>query len=206
MLYMFAGYPPSVSAEMQRLKGHAGATRGFVIQNEVGLLEESKSIQARKEGVFIIGEQGEEQLQALDVVFSPALQSIGFTLADFQESMAFGNGVTCNAKVGMVAQKAALDAYRVHVNDPMKGKRDFRDPQYTRNIWLSWTLFSHKLPEFAYVKLLRFMEGEDAMLPQYVLFLGEGRDETKDGLLGSIRRDVPKVSRALTAVARRRGW
>ena len=170
MLYVFAGYPPTVSAEMQRLRGHAGAMRGFVIQHEVGLLEESKSIQARKEGVFIIGEQGDEQLHDLDVVFSPALQSIGFTLADFQESMTFGNSVTCNAKVGMVAQKAKLDAYKTLVTDPVKGVRDFRDPEYARNIWLSWTLFSHKLPEFAYVKLLRYMEGEDAMLPREVLF------------------------------------
>ena len=54
MLYVFAGFPPNVSAEMQRLKGHAGATRGFVIQHEIGLLAEDKSIQARKEGVFVV--------------------------------------------------------------------------------------------------------------------------------------------------------
>ena len=167
-LLVFAGYPPAVSAEMQRLKGHAGATRGFVVQHEIGLLQESKAIQARKDGVFVIGEQGEEQLSSLDVVFSPALQSIGLTLADFQESMTFGNGVTCNAKVGMVAQKAALDAYRTVVSDPMKGKRDFRDPKYAKNVWLSWCLFSHKLPAFAYVKLLQFMEGQDCLLPREV--------------------------------------
>ena len=164
MLYVFAGFPPQVSPEMQRQKGHAGAVRGFVLQNEIGLLEENKTIQARKEGVFILGEQGEEQLSSLDVVFSPALQSIGFTLADFQESMTFGNGVTCNARVGMMAEKAALNAYRTVVNDPAKGIRDFRDAKYARNIWLSWCLFSHKLPDFAYLKLLRFMEGEDTML------------------------------------------
>ena len=168
MLYIFAGFPLNVSAEMQRLKGHAGAVRGFVIQNEIGLLEEDKAIQARKEGLFAVWDGGDEQLYAPSVQLSPALQSIGLTLADFQESMAFGNGVTCNAKVGMVAQKPALDAYRTVVNDPVKGARDFRDPKYARNVWLSWTLFSHKLPEFAYVKLLLFMEGASAMLPKEV--------------------------------------
>lgn len=169
MLYVFAGYPPNVSNAMQRLKGHAGAAVGFVVQNEIGLLEESKAIQARKEGVFMVGALGEEQLHELDVVFSPALQSIGFRLADFQESMTFGNGVTCNAKVGMVGSKPSLDIYRRVVDDPIKGRRDFRRQKYSRNIWLSWCLFQHRLPAFAYLKLLEFMEGGDTILPKEII-------------------------------------
>ena len=170
MLYIFAGFPPQVSIKLQGLKGHAGATRAFVIQNEIGLLEEDKSIQARKEGVFVVGGHGEEQLDQLQVIFSPALESIGFGLIDFQDSMTLGNGVTCNAKVGMAAEKATLDVYRIVLSDPLKGVRDFRNPKYARNIWLSWCLFRHRLPTFAYVKLLRWMEGEDAMLSQEMVY------------------------------------
>lgn len=175
MLCVFAGYPPNVSFTTQRLIGHAGAVRGFVIQNDIGLLESRPVIQWRKDGVYIVHEGGEEQVAESHFVVSPALQSVRFhpknvTGIDsgLPDSFTLGNTITCNARAGLAATLLLLDPLRdpLHTNPDKPGRvTNFQAPKWRKNIWISWVTFSHTIPYFAYVKLLYFMEGEDTMVP-----------------------------------------
>lgn len=160
---------------MQRLKGHAGATRGFVIQNDIGELETRPGIEWRKEGVFIVHEGGEEQIADNHFVVSLALQFVRFHPKDVvamdsasPDNFTLGSTITCNARAGLSRTLPLLRPYRnpLHTNPAKPGRvENFQDPKWQKNIWISWVTFTHIIPYSAYLKLLRFMEGEDAMLP-----------------------------------------
>lgn len=175
MLYIFAGFPPNVSPMVRQLMGHAGAVRAFVIQNEIGLLEDRPIIQWRRDGVYIVHEGGEEQIADSHFVVSPSLQSVHFHPKDvvevdsaLPENFTLGNTITCNARADMAKTLPLLDPFRDPLcTDPQKPGRveNFRHPKWQKNIWLSWVTFKHPIPHFAYLKLLYFMEGEDTMTP-----------------------------------------
>ena len=148
MLYLFAGYPPHYP--------DAGLVRSWVNQENIGLLEESPNVQYRREGKFLITDSGEEQIAEQCVVLSPSLQWLGLSLNDLEGFPVrvghdFGNGVTINSQVGVREPLARLAPFRENA---------WQGQDFERSIWLSWCAFTHELPNHAYEKLLRMMEGQ----------------------------------------------
>ena len=61
-LYVFAGFPGKASPPGACVL-HAGGLRLACQLEDIGELEESQNIQVRKEGVFVLGDPGEELLR-----------------------------------------------------------------------------------------------------------------------------------------------
>lgn len=178
-LYVFAGYPPMVDRMLQpflvewaekqlaqgvnpadvlphagesfedyaiRVRGGAGLLRHWIQLHELGVLVEDPKVSYQKEGVFVNG----VNTGPVRLGLSPSLQSIDLTLDSFLPTMTFGNGTTCNARVGLSKPLPKLAQYRT-------GK--FRQKRYSRNIWLSWCVMENDLPDEGYAALLQMMEG-----------------------------------------------
>lgn len=190
-LYIFAGFPGK-SDPPGSLGLHAGGLN-HCVENVEGLaeLEHDPAIQLRKEGVFLVGKDGEAEWTAeLNVVMSPTLYHEGITLDWFPENHWFGNGVTINKTVASPDYRTVvhgtdltLDEF-LAVNGPtrtadlmMERKHHRHDsweqyeagwlpgtcPQENHIVYLTWLVTTHKVPEFAYQRLWDIIEGGAAL-------------------------------------------
>lgn len=155
MLYVFAGFPK------QGL--HAGGIQLLVESEELGLLEEDPSIQYLRENV--------DELGGYRMSENCALDGIGFDW--FPENWSFGNGIT----VHKTSNKYQGDKVISYNNDgsvvwdqvPIDRSEyearwaDGKCPQDDHAVMLTWLVFTHELPAFAYERLRAVIEDGAAL-------------------------------------------
>lgn len=178
MLYIFAGFPQT------RL--NAGGLQ-YAIEERMGItvLEHDKGIQYRKEGVFIVTEQGEERLRDVEYWMSDLCLRDGITWDWFPDNWAFGNGVTVHKTLASPEFRTVvhgtdltLDEYLatfggIRMADAALVRRFNRTegwekyekrwlpgtcPQENHIVHLTWLVAKHRLPEFAYEAIRQLVE------------------------------------------------
>jgi len=151
MLYIFAGFP--------RCGLNAGGLQ-YAIETVEGLaILEHGAVQYRREGRFILGEDGEEWAGPYDYWMSPSLTSAGLTWRWFPENWCFGNGVT-------VHKTTASYAYdQIGRILPTEGFIDYTArwepgacPMEDHIVHLTWLTTAHRLPEFALDRIRALVE------------------------------------------------
>lgn len=170
MLYIFAGFP--------KCGLNAGGIRLFTQREEIGDLEESNTIQYRKEGVYVLTDQGEEWLRRTEYHISDLCLRDGIGWRWFNENWAFGNGVTVHKTTarwdvaivyedGYVLQQrpdGKVDLVRVPQGFTQGWEKyetryiPGKCPRENHVVHLTWCVFQHKLPEFAYERLRQVIE------------------------------------------------
>ena len=110
-LYIFPGFPGKRNDEVSVRHLHAGGLRHLIMLEELAVLEEDRYIQARKEGLFFVNEDGtesEEPAGELHIVMSPRLIAGGITEGWFPEGYTFANVVTISKTVASPAIKTVV--------------------------------------------------------------------------------------------------
>ena len=170
MLYIFAGFPKSGL--------HAGGVRLYTQREDIGILEEDGSIQYRKEGIFALTESGEEFLRDVQYRFSENCGKDGIGWRWIPPNWSFGNGVTVSKTTAQYDEAIVYeDGNVIQMRDD--GRYDIvRVPQGVTPAWeeyearyepgtcvqanhvvhLTWCVFRHELPEYAYQQLRSMIE------------------------------------------------
>jgi hypothetical protein len=177
MLYIFAGFPKSgLNAN--------GLTHLMEVEN-LGILDNNPSIQYRKEGVFVVTEDGEEWLTSADVSISDVCLQEGITWDWFPENWSFGNNVSVHKTMASPDYKTVIDGtdltldqflalngsmylaniklLRRHIRHNGWLKYEARwmlgtCPDFNHEVILTWLVTTHKLPGFAYERLRDVIE------------------------------------------------
>lgn len=177
MLYIFAGYPKNGF--------NAGGLRYCIEEVEhLAELEHDPAIQYRKEGVF--AGESDEELYPLEVVLSTSLELDGITWDWFPEKFSFGNGITVAKTSASPDYKtvvrgtdlnldeflskygttplAQLELERRHIRYEGWEKYEARwlpntCPQEPHEVFLTFIITTHKLPDFIYDRIKDLIEG-----------------------------------------------
>jgi len=208
-IYVFAGYPGK-GQTWGSLGMHAGGLSHCIENVEnLGILERDKSIQVRKEGVFVVSPLGvAEQIADLKISISDRLDQEGITDNWFNDNWNFGNGVTTNLsaadyetkivghdngrtlnemlQTGHVLEMANLRLHQTHNRTEgwAKYERRWRAstcPQFTHVLHLTWLVTKLPLRGFAYQRLLDLIEeaAEPERLDQYSMEPGKHFSTTR---------------------------
>ena len=143
MLYVFAGFP--------KCGLNAGGLRQFIQNEELGLLEEDPAIQYHNDG-------------ETPYHMSEMTTQGGIGWSWFTDNWSFGNGVTIHKTT------ADYDAHHVTLNQALasshtEGRAEYEArwkpnmcPQQNHVVHMTWCVFQHRLPEFAYDRLRAIIE------------------------------------------------
>lgn len=176
-MYVFAGFPKSGL--------HAGGLRLATHLEDLCILEESKGIHYRKEGVFSGDSQGAEYLYPVEYHISAQCIREGISWKWFPVEWAFGNGITCHQtqanpeyKIVVHGTDLNLDEFlahngrtaladieleRIHIKHEGWAKYEARwrlgtCPQDSHIVRLVWLVTTHRLPRFVYERLQELIE------------------------------------------------
>lgn len=149
MLYIFAGFPKNGL--------HAGGIRLLCEVENIGLLEEDPAIQYTRENA---GEFGYRM--------SDLCERDGIGWGWFPENTAFGNGVTVHKTTAEYRDDRVI---HYHDDGTVTWEREVEDrseyearwakgkcPQESHVVHLTWLVFKHELPAFAYERLRAVIE------------------------------------------------
>jgi len=151
-LYIFAGYPKNGL--------HAGGIRLFTQLEEIGVLEEDSAVQYRKEGVYIGGEWS----RPIEYHMSALCERDGLGWQWFPENWGFGNGVTVHKTTAEYQKHIVIledNTIEVKVDDRSVYEARWAEgkcPQESHVVHLTWCVFQHELPDFAYERLRAVIE------------------------------------------------
>ena len=149
-------------------------------------MEHDPHIQYRKEGIFLVTEEGGEWASCLDYQISDLCLRDGITFDWFPENWSFGNGVTIHKTYAGPEYKtvihgtnlsmdeflafngpikmAELELIRAHQRTEGWEKYESRwvlgtCPQENHVVHLTWLITTHRLPRFAYERIRALIEG-----------------------------------------------
>ncbi len=152
MLYVFAGFPKSGL--------NAGGLRRFIEIENIGLLEEDPKVRYSNEGEH-----------RYHMSSRCGLDGIGWRW--FPESWSFGNGVTIHKTVAEYRKHVVIlkdDNLTIVTEDHSTYEARWAPgtcPQESHVVHLTWCIFSHDLPAFAYERLRSVIEeGATPLNPQ----------------------------------------
>ena len=168
MLYVFAGYP--------KCGLHAGGIRLLTQLEELGNLEEDPAVQYRREGVYV----GEEWSRPVEYHMSALCERDGIGWNWFNEGWSFGNGVTVHKTTAQYQKHIVLledNSLGVVVADHSVYEARWARgtcPQESHVVHLTWCVFQHELPSFAYERLRALIEdGAPPLDPEQYTVKGE---------------------------------
>lgn len=179
-LYLFAGFPRSGL--------NAGGIQHACEEVEsLALLEHDPAVEVRTEGVFLLGDHGEERIGGMKVILSPTLPAMGITMDWFTENWSFGNGCTVHhtyaapdIRTVVHGTDASLERYldahgptalayllleRKHIRTEGWAQYERRwapgtCPQEKHVLNLTWLIAKHAMADWAYGRLWDLIEGE----------------------------------------------
>lgn len=183
---MLAGFPGKGGPDDCRIL-HAGGLQHCIEKvEELAILEHDRSLQARKEGLFVLSPTGyAEQIADLVPHLSDRLIQDGITDNWLNDNTCLGNGVCCLKSSGdyltkevnhacgrtreeIFLSEGTLDYSRLRmhqVHDFTEGwgryERRWRAgtcPQYSHLVHITTMLVKHELPAFAYRRILDLVE------------------------------------------------
>lgn len=187
MLYIFAGFPGK-GLKDGNTGLHAGGLQHCIeVVERLGLLEHDPAIQYRKEGVFIGKTEPREWVRPIEYRVSEQCLQDGITWDWFPEQWSFGNGVTMHKTLGSPEYRTFVDGTGltlIEFERLMRGKayrlgdlvlidehwrhegwekyearwRPGTCPQENHIVHLTWLVTTHKLPEFAYIRIRDLVE------------------------------------------------
>ncbi len=165
MLYVFAGFP--------RNGLHAGGLRLLVETEGIGLLEEAPIVQYTRENAGEFGYRMSDQCER---------DGIGWHW--FPENATFGNGVTVHKTTAEYRDDRVLhyhDDQTVTWEKVVEERPEYEArwvpgtcPQESHVVHLTWLVFRHVLPAFAYERLRAVIEDGAAPVSPEIY---ENRDE-----------------------------
>lgn len=173
MLYVFAGFP--------KCGIHAGGLRRFIIAEKIGLLEEKSDVEYTKEGI-----NSGEDLLSIAYRFSPNCGLDGIDWRWFPENWSFGNGVTIHKTIAEYHEKIVFRTsegqlvWSKIIEDMSVYEERWEPgtcPEESHIVHLTWCVFSHELPEFAYEDLRACIEDSDYKLKNR----GDYEDDNEPG-------------------------
>jgi hypothetical protein len=150
-LYVFSGFPKSSL--------HAGGLRRFIETETLGLLEEDPTVQYTRENA---GEYG--------YYLSALCERDGIGWDWFLENWTFGNGVTVHKTTAEYRKRIVIletNTRGMVVEDRSAYEARWMPgtcPQESHDVHLTWCVFRHELPGFAYERLRAVIEDGAAPL------------------------------------------
>ena len=159
---------------------------------ELGQLEHDSAIQYRKSGVYIVSPDGDELKDTIDYRMSDMCLRDGIAWDWFPDQFDFGNGVTVQKTTARPEYKTVVNGTSLDLNQYIAeyGATDLSKlslvrkhikhegwqkwearwlsgtcPQEAVDVHLTWAVFTHKLPEFAYQRLRESIEDPSWELP-----------------------------------------
>jgi hypothetical protein len=183
MLYVFATSPNNLKPGDLRLHS-GGLTHLINVVEELGIVENHKSVQYRKEGAYTPGAKG-EWLWDVDYRMSDICLSEGITWDWFPAEWTFGSGITCHKTSANPEYETVVHGTDLQLDDFLReyGSTKLADlelerrhiqhegwleyearwlpgtcPQYEHQVFLTWVMTVDPLPEFAYERLRSVVE------------------------------------------------
>ena len=183
-LYIFGGFPGKGTETTRHL--HAGGLQYCVEEvEELAILDHDPVVQLRKEGVFLVTPNGEEEAGELHIVMSPVLLRDGITFDWFPEKWTFGNGVTISKTIANLEYETVvhgtyltLDEFlaasgasrlgdieleRRHIQH--EGWKEYEArwlpgtcPQENHQVCLTLLISTHAIPDHAYQRIRYLVE------------------------------------------------
>lgn len=180
MLYIFAGFP--------KCGLNAGGMRHLIEVEELGLLEEDPGVSYSNDG--------EHEYRMSDLC-----ERDGITWRWFTEDWTFGNGVTVHKTTAEYQKHIVIlndNSLAVTVDDRSAYEARWAPgtcPQESHVVHLTWLVFQHALPDFAYGQLQSLIEGDapliDPELYEYRAEPGKYQSATRPLIFGKERHAVP---------------